>query len=180
MDQITTCHPVSTLKCDKCCRELGFDSLDIYSELVEAINQRHKQCDFCFCQGPVLDKHKSLQNGGLSAPWQTWPAMLLLESLSNAVSISERINEQLQSIKISPNFTWRIESLDTVKGSEKTTSQQNENKREVTPRSLGEHQYTYVFLVLVQRLTFHYGDLGTRSCQLIVSWSQQTQQTNFG
>ena len=68
MVQITTRHPVSTLKCDKCCRELGFDSLDIYSELVEAINQRHNQCDFCFCQGPVLDKHKSLQNGGLSAP----------------------------------------------------------------------------------------------------------------
>ena len=37
-------------------------------EFVEVINQKHNQCDFCFCQAPGLDKHKSLQNGGLSAP----------------------------------------------------------------------------------------------------------------
>ena len=101
MDLINTCHPVSTLKCDKCCRELGFDSLDIYSELVEAINQRHNQCDFCFCQGPVLDKHKSLQNGGLSAPWQTWPAMLLLKSLSNMQS--QFLNEEMNRLAVDKN-----------------------------------------------------------------------------
>ena len=68
---------------------LGFDLFYICnSEFVEVINQKHNQCDFCFCQAPGLDKHKSLQNGGLSAPLANAACKAFAEeSLSNAVPI---------------------------------------------------------------------------------------------
>ena len=68
---------------------LGFDLFYICnSEFVEVINQKHNQCDFCFCQAPGLDKHKSLQNGGLSAPLANAACKAFAEeSLSIAVPI---------------------------------------------------------------------------------------------